>query len=60
MLKTRKFYLCTSLVVGTYGRGYESYHMQSYWRMLVSPMVITMEDVNNVLNLSTEANIISK
>jgi len=48
MMRTGKYYPCTSWVVGTFGRGYQPHCMQSYWRMLVDPETITPEDVKNV------------
>ena len=48
MLKTRKYFPCTSWVVGSFGRGYEPYRMQSLWQVLVAPTTITPSDVSNV------------
>eukprot|EP00250_Pteridium_aquilinum_P022110 c25305_g3_i1 orf=628-1830(+) len=48
MLKTGRYYPAPSWVIAGYGKGYEPYRMQSLYRIMVTPMETTRQDVKNV------------
>ena len=48
MLKTGKYYPAASWVIAGYSKGYEPSRMQSLYKIMVTPLQITRQDVANV------------